>query len=118
MRHFFFLPVTNKKGVSPVTGLPIEGFPTYSSLVHGTQPIVYEQGHDQDDLDQYSAALMWPSDDYMFQPEAIHHQTIINKTYQNFSGESHTQEPFSHDTKIEDVFKAHAVSKDPKDAEE
>jgi hypothetical protein len=109
----FFLPVTNKKGVS----IP-RGYPTYSSPVHETQPIVYEQGYDKDDLDQYSAALKWPSDDDMLQPEAIYQQTITNKTYQNFSGESHTQEPFSHDSKIVDVFKAHTVSEDPKDAEE
>lgn len=77
---------------------------------------MYEQGYDQDD--QYSAAPMWPFDEDMLQPEAVLQQTITNKTYQNFSGESHIQEPFSHDSKIVDVSKVHTVSKDPKDAKE
>jgi hypothetical protein len=60
----------------------------------------------------------------MLQPETIpqmqgmRQQTITNKTYESFSGESYTQELFSHDSKIVDVFKAHTVSSDPKDAEE
>jgi hypothetical protein len=112
---FFFLPAANKKGVS---------HDTLASLTYGTQPIVYEQGYDQDNPDQYAAALMWPSNEDILQPEimpqmqGMHQQAITNKTYESFSGELHTQESFPHDSKIADVFKAHTVSTDPKGAEE